>query len=302
MEIFYEAKNIPVHSCMMLENQQQAVDFPTRDLALGFCSKCGFISNVMFDVTVQNYAEGYEEQQSFSPRFREFQSDLINGLIERYDLRNKDVVEIGCGKGDFLVELCEAGDNRGVGIDPTCDPKRMEGRGKGRVRFLAELYSEQHEELPCDFLCCRHTLEHIHLTADFIQSVRKVVVDRKEMVVFFEVPAIERVLSEDAFWDIYYEHCSYYSLGSLARVFRANRFDVIELEMDFDDQYLLIVVRPTDEVTEAILPVEDDLKRLDDKIEIFRGVVICYPQRFFHRNELSIRSAAISFRMCLIRK
>ncbi len=273
MDVFYESKRIPVHSCMMLDRREQAEAFPTRDLALGFCGACGFVSNVQFDASVQKYAVGYEEQQSFSPRFREFQSEMIAGLIERYDLHGKDVVEIGCGKGDFLVELCEAGRNRGVGIDPACDPERMSGRGGGLVRFEAELYSDQHADLPCDFLCCRHTLEHIHPTNDFIRRMREVVGDRSEMVVFFEVPAVERVLTEEAFWDIYYEHCSYFSLGSLARVFRANRFDIVELVADFDDQYLLIVARPTDGVTEATLPPEDDLATLAGDVATFRDGV-----------------------------
>ena len=100
MHVFYEARRIPVHSCMMLETEAAALDFPTRDLALGHCRECGFISNVLFDAAVQDYTQGYEEQQSFSPRFRAFQTDLIRDLIDRYQLRGKEVVEIGCGKGD----------------------------------------------------------------------------------------------------------------------------------------------------------------------------------------------------------
>ncbi len=273
MELFYESKGIPVHSCMMLEDRESAVAFPTRDLALGFCPTCGFVSNVLFDSSVQNYSAGYEEQQSFSSRFRDFQSEMIAGLIERYDLRGKAIVEIGCGKGDFLVELCEAGNNRGVGIDPACDPERMSGRGGGRARFIAELYSDQHAELPCDFLCCRHTLEHIHPTKDFIRLMRDVVGDRNDMIVFFEVPTVERVLSEEAFWDVYYEHCSYFSLGSLARVFRANRFDIVELRRDFDDQYLIVVARPTDRNTDAAHPEENDLAQIASCVTKFRDGV-----------------------------
>ncbi len=273
MDVFYESERIPVHSCMMLDRREDALAFPTRDLALGFCSACGFVSNVLFDHAVQQYAAGYEEQQSFSPRFRDFQRDMIAGLIQRYDLHDKDIVEIGCGKGDFLVELCEAGNNRGVGIDPACDPDRMSGRGGGRVRFVSELYTDQHADLPCDFLCCRHTLEHIHPTYEFIRLMREVVGDRNDMVVFFEVPTVERVLSEEAFWDIYYEHCSYFSLGSLARVFRANRFDIVELSLDFDDQYLLLVARPTENVTDATLQIEDDLAHLAESVAKFRDGV-----------------------------
>ncbi|MFQ5591059.1 MAG: class I SAM-dependent methyltransferase [Phycisphaerae bacterium] len=255
---------------MMLDSQADALTFPRGDLALGFCRKCAFVSNVLFDRSLQDYSAGYEEQQSFSPRFREFQSQLIARLIERYDLRRKAVVEIGCGKGDFLLELCEVGDNCGVGIDPTCDPARMEGRADGRVRFIAEYYGDTHADLPCDFLCCRHTLEHIHPTHEFVRRMREVVGTRSETLVFFELPAVERVLSEKAFWDVYYEHCSYFSLGALARLFRANRFDIVELEADFSGQYLVITARPVGDPTEASLPAENDLERVADSVALFQ--------------------------------
>jgi len=273
MDVFFEARDIPVHSCMMLEDRQAAVDYPTRDLALGFCRACGFISNVLFDPNVQEYAEGYEEQQSFSPRFCAFQTSLIARLIDRYDLRDKDVVEIGCGKGDFLIELCEAGGNRGVGIDPACDPLRFADRGAGRVRFIAELYSAAHADLACDFLCCRHTLEHIHPTSEFIGRFRQVLGDNEGVVVLLEVPDVGRVLRERAFWDIYYEHCSYFGLGSLARLFRANHFDVVDLTKDFDDQYLLLVARPVDAPTSACLDEEDDLEQITGEVEAFSSGV-----------------------------
>ncbi|HRX87248.1 MAG TPA: SAM-dependent methyltransferase, partial [Phycisphaerae bacterium] len=122
LRIFYETPGIPVHSCMMLADEQAAREFPKGDLALGFCSACGFVTNARFDGSLQHYATGYEEQQSFSPRFRRFQTELIDTLIERYDVRGRNVVEIGCGKGDFLIELCTRGRNHGVGIDPACDP------------------------------------------------------------------------------------------------------------------------------------------------------------------------------------
>jgi len=67
------------------------------------------------------------------------------------------------------------------------------------------------------------TLEHIADTADFIKMVRGSLQDSPSTDVFFQVPDVLRVLEEEAFWDIYYEHCSYFSIGSLARLFRRNR-------------------------------------------------------------------------------
>lgn len=260
-----------MHSCLMLDDEVAAREFPRRAIALGFCSSCGFVSNVLFDPTVHDYAGPYEDQQAFSQRFREFQSGLIDRLIKRFDISNKDIVEIGCGKGDFLRELCESGNNRGVGIDPRS--VASEQNEASRVRFIREYYSPDHWTLPFDLLVCRHTLEHLPETDQFVADVRKALDDRPDALVFFEVPDAGRVFRERAFWDIYYEHCSYFTPGSLARLFRRNRFEVVELNRVFGDQYLTLIARPVDRVPMSSLPLEDTPDDLARDLEAFTSEV-----------------------------
>lgn len=271
MSIFYEVKSIPVHSCLLMPSHKEAVSYPKRDLRLGFCHACGFIQNTVFDPTVHEYSTKYEETQAFSPRFNRFAEDLVRRLIERYDLRGKDVLEIGCGKGEFLVQLCEMGKNRGIGIDPGYIPERTTSTAATRLRFIQDFYSEKYAHLTADFVCCRHTLEHIQPTRQFVQMVRNAIGDRGETIVFFEVPDVARILKEQVFVDIYYEHCSYFSLGSLARLFRACGFEVLELAKDFDDQYLLIEARPSTGATERFFPCEDDLDELAHDVRLFEA-------------------------------
>ena len=269
MRVFYEIRGVPVHSCMLLPSRAEALAFPRGNLALGFCSNCGFISNLLFDSRLQNYAPGYEEQQSFSERFNEFARALATRLLDRYNLRGKKLVEIGCGKGDFLVLMCELGQCHGIGIDPSFVPGRMEGPAADRVRFIQDFYSERYADITGDMILCRHTLEHIDTTAEFIRRVRHTIGDRHETIVFFEVPDVGRVLREQAFWDIYYEHCSYFTLGSLARLFRTCGFEVLDLAKDYDDQYLLIQARPADAPTRPQLDAEDDLTEIAEDVAVF---------------------------------
>ena len=266
---FYHVKNVPVHSCLLLSNREEAMGFPRRDIRLGFCAFCGFVSNVIFDPRMMRYSMGYEEQQSFSPRFNSFARELATRLVNRYDIRNKEVVEIGCGKGDFLALVCEIGGNRGFGIDPSYDPDRLKSPVAERITFIQDLYSERYSELCGDLVCCRHTLEHIHEPREFVSAVKRTVGDRTKTVVFFEVPDIVRVLRETAFWDIYYEHCSYFSLGSLARLFRLCGFDILDLAKDFDDQYLLVEALPANGLAGRRHPGEDDLSELADAVRHF---------------------------------
>ncbi len=244
LSIFYEVRNIPVHSCLMLSTQQEALDFPCGDVVLGFCEHCGFITNVEFDSKWSAYAPNYEDQQSFSPTFNKFARSLAQQWIDKYDLHNKDLVEIGCSKGDFLLLLCELGNNRGVGIDPSVVPGRVQSEAANRVTFIQDYYSEKHAEYVGDFICCRHTLEHIQPTLEFVRTVRNSIGDRLNIPVCFEIPDTNRVLRDLAFEDIYYEHCTYFTPGSLARLFRSCGFEITDLYRAYGEQYLLIETKP----------------------------------------------------------
>ena len=273
LSIFYEVRDVPVHSCLMMSSREEALNFPCGDVVLGFCDSCGFITNVEFDPHWSAYAPNYEDQQSFSPTFNKFARNLAQKLLEKYDLQGKNILEIGCSKGDFLLLLCELGDNYGVGIDPSVVPGRVESEAANRVKFIRDYYGEHHAEYVGDFICCRHTLEHIQPTAEFISTVRKSIGNR-QVPFFLEIPDNTRVLKELAFEDIYYEHCSYFSPGALARLFRACGFEVVDLYRDYGDQYLFIEALPTDIPDSKIHPVEEtvaevaqDVKHFTSKIE-----------------------------------
>lgn len=268
--VFYDVPRVPVHSCLLVPTREEALDFPTGRLRLAFCRSCGFISNLLFDPDLLDYSESYEETQGFSPRFRAFARDLAARLIDKYDLRGRDILELGCGKGEFLALLCELGDNRGVGIDPAYVEGRLHSAASSRMTFIRDFYSERYSDLSGDFIVSRHTLEHVQPTREFLLTLRRSLGARKDVTVFFEVPDVSRVLRELAFWDIYYEHCSYFSLGSLARLFRSTGFQVLDLETDFDDQYLLIEARPADGPTGTVFPSEDDAETLARDVEYFR--------------------------------
>lgn len=244
VSVFYEVEQAPVHSVMLLSSRQEAINYDRGDIALGFCESCGFITNTAFESGLQDYSAGYEATQGYSATFNTFHRNLAQRLIDRYDLYHKDIIEIGCGQGEFLTLLCELGHNRGVGFDPAYIPGRNQSEATGQVSFVTDFYSEKYGHYHGDFVCCKMTLEHIHNTAEFVSTVRRSIGDRTDTIVFFQVPNARYVLGEVAFWDIYYEHCSYFTQGALERVFLDCGFEVLDSWKDFGGQYLLIEARP----------------------------------------------------------
>lgn len=267
---FYEVKNVPVHSCLMMDSREKALEFPCGDVSLGFCPECGFITNTLFDAHWSAYAPNYEDQQSFSPTFNKFALSLARKWQAKYDLNDKDIVEIGCSKGDFLFLICELGKNRGVGIDPSVVPGRVISEASDRVKFIQEYYSKDHAEYVGDFICCRHTLEHIQPTKEFIQTVRDSIGDRTEVAFCLEIPDNTRVMQELAFEDIYYEHCSYFSPGTLARLFRSCGFEVTELYKEYGDQYLVVEAKPVaTQTSEVVHPNEETVAEVAEDVAHF---------------------------------
>ena len=262
MDVFFRLQDIPTNSCILLATREEALAYPRGDLDLAFCAACGFISNMAFDEKLTEYSGRYEETQSFSETFNAFHRELAQRLIERYDLRGKDVLEIGCGKGEFIALLAELGDNRGVGFDPGYREERTSEALAERLKFVKDFYSEKYSNYQADFVCCKMTLEHIHAASRFVANVRRAIGERFDTVVFFQIPEATRIVRDCAFEDIYYEHCSYFSPGSLARLFRRNGFDVIDLETEYAGQYLTIEARPSRGAAGTPLPQENDLAAL----------------------------------------
>lgn len=271
LTVFFEEGNVPTNSCLLLDDPSEASGFPRGELRIAVCDGCGFLTNTAFVPGQAEYSQRYEETQGFSPRFMEFCRELAQRWVADYDLAHRTVLEIGCGKGEFLIEMARAGAGHCIGIDPGVHPERIDDPAAADIDWIADFYDERYTGLDADVVICRHTLEHIPNVAEFMTTIRRSIGDRPDTVVLFELPDVQRVLDEVAFWDVYYEHCSYFSLGSLARLFRRTGFEVLDLGLEYDDQYLLIAAKPsTVPAAGEPLPEEDDLERLRAGVANFR--------------------------------
>jgi hypothetical protein len=270
--IFFQAGEVPTNSCVLVDDPLEAASFPSGELRIAFCRSCGFITNTSFVAGLAEYSQRYEETQGFSARFMEYAEGLAKRWVNDYGLADKTVLEIGCGKGEFLVEMAKAGATHCIGMDPGVRPERIDDPAGADIEWIADFYGEQYSHLQPDTIICRHTLEHISDVAGFMRAIRSSIGDRLDTTLLFEVPDVQRILDDVAFWDIYYEHCSYFSLGSLARLFRHTGFEVVELTREYDDQYLLIAAKPcAAPASGAAFPGEDDLSQLHQGVDVFRA-------------------------------
>ncbi len=269
--VLVEVLQSPIHCNLLWSTRQQAIQAPRGDIRLGFCQDCGHIFNLAFNPKLMEYAPAYENSLHFSPRFQSYTESLAAGLIDRYDLHSKDIIDIGCGQGDFLKLLCQLGANRGLGFDPSYTSDQNAGTSPEHITFIQDFYSERYANYQADLICCRHVLEHIQYPRDFLNSIRHSIGNCLDTALFFEVPNVLFTLRDLGIWDLIYEHCSYFSANSLSHLFTSLGFDVRNLTETYKGQFLCVEALPRTGLANSSADHQNNLNRVTDFAPAFVG-------------------------------
>jgi SAM-dependent methyltransferase len=234
---------VPIYCNVLYERRDEALTAQTGDIDLCYCENCGHLYNRSFDPARVDYSAEYENSLHYSGRFRDYAQSLAEELIDRHDLHHKTVIEIACGKGDFLELLCALGNNRGIGFDPSHVPGRQHEAVGAGLTFIRDYYSSAYRDYRADLVCCRHALEHMGRPSDFLRTLRDAIGNHASAV-FFEVPNALFTLRDLGIWDLIYEHCGYFSEYSLREVFRRSGFSVTQIRAEFGGQFLSVHALP----------------------------------------------------------
>ena len=244
IEIVVSLNQMPAHCNLLWPTAEDAKHAPRGEIQLGYCATCGYIFNLLFDPQKMEYTQAYENSLHFSPRFQKYAEALAAKLVERYNLYHKEIIEIGCGQGDFLKLICKLGDNRGVGFDPSYVRRAIDDVSMRQITIIEDYYSSSYSQYQADFIICRHVLEHIPAPLDFLTSIRHAISNTKETVIFFEVPNALFTFRDLSIWDIIYEHRSYFAPASMQYLFSRCGFNVIDLAEEFGGQFLCLEATP----------------------------------------------------------
>lgn len=240
LEVFFSIKQVPVIINILSNSKEEAIGRPRGDIDLGFCNNCGHIYNSSFDLSRLDYSGEYDNSLHFSSTFRAFAKDLADSMVNDRNWTNSSLVEVGCGKADFLKMLCDQGGNQGIGYDPSIESVDWQSIGDqgGRIKLVRGYFGKDDTEIPGDRVICQHVLEHIETPTTFLQDI---ITSRAKMpnhTAYFEVPNVLYTLRDFGVWDIIYEHCSYFSPSSMKYLFNRFGYDVSSCEEVYGNQFL----------------------------------------------------------------
>ena len=214
LETFADLGDIPVLCGVHWASADEAAASPVGRMTMAACPNCAYVRNVAFDPQLMVYDTTMDTNLHHSPAFQAFSAELVKHLAGRYRLSGKRVLDVGCGQGEFLRELCHTAGATGTGYDAMY--AGPQGQDPSGAEFHSG-YAPRGAALPeFDLVTSRHWFEHIDDPYEFLADLRDRADDRK-VHGYLEVPDACYDLST-AGWEVIYPHVSYFDAYSLVRI------------------------------------------------------------------------------------
>lgn len=233
---------VPVVLNQTFASAAEALAAPSGVLDMAGCRRCGFVWNRRFDPALMAYTEEYENDQSCSPHFQ----GHISGMAGRVALMDPSdpahVLEVGAGQGKFLAVLEGAFGPRlatAIGFDPAY--RGDSANASSRMALHPDVFEPRTAPVlrhPPTSVVSRHTIEHVPAPLDFLRQIADGLPVKHGVKIAIETPCVQWILDHDAVQDLFYEHCSLFTAGSLAFAMENVGISVSRIDHVFGGQYL----------------------------------------------------------------
>lgn len=211
-----------------------AQDIPDKDrvasdrgitLSLVQCRECGL---VQFDTTPVAYYRDVIRAGGGTKTMVELRRGQYAEFIERFDLKGKRIVEVGCGQGEFLQVLGEF-DVVSVGLEHSAAlVQKAADKGLTVHQGFVEDADSCIPGAPYDAFVQFNFLEHQPHPNDMLRGIWANLTEGGVGLV--TVPSFEYILRYDGFYELIRDHLAYYDEQTLRFLFEKNGFEVVRCQ------------------------------------------------------------------------
>jgi 2-polyprenyl-3-methyl-5-hydroxy-6-metoxy-1,4-benzoquinol methylase len=219
-------------ACSICKNRD--IKLQDESLSIYRCLDCGHVLTLIPRAEQEPYSEEYfgKTHQNW---FKHPDTKLFDEIIKELDLMNasgKTVLDVGCGRGDFLIYAHSKGvKTKLCGIDLTLNQE------KG-IEFLQGDFSAYTFERQFDFIVSTAVIEHIDDPTTFVRKIYECLKPGAPVflmtinsgAIMHHVASLFKSLGIRVVYDRLYNHhhLQHYTNYSLARLMKDGGFSIIE--------------------------------------------------------------------------
>jgi SAM-dependent methyltransferase len=186
-------KNVPVYTFSFSD--------ATLNFTIGECSQCGAVQLIGVPLS-DTYKENHRSIGN-TIEYREKKKQELKEFLNKYNLVSGDMIEIGCGNGQYLEILRELGYE--------CDG--WEAGEKNKLECQEKGFNFQHNKLQYNSVFCFYYLEHMPDPVNFIINIYNML--REDGVCLIEVPNYDYIEKNRLWLEFTRDHRFYYRKRTL---------------------------------------------------------------------------------------
>lgn len=222
-----------------------AQDIPSKEniaedkgitLSLHQCKYCGL---VQLDSTPVGYYKKVIRAGGGSTTMHELRNQQYHEFVSCFNLESKTIVEIGCGRGEFL-QMWDGFNVRAIGIEYDKELVNVaRANGLEVYNSFADNASTILPEAPYDAFVQFNFLEHQIDPNGMVQCIYNNL--KEDGVGMVTVPSLEYIMKYDGYYELIRDHLAYYSEEALRFLFEKNGFEVVNCKTVNRDTHSIMV-------------------------------------------------------------
>ena len=238
------------------------------DLNLFQCSSCGLVQ--LSEKPVSYYKEVIRAS-SFSDEMKKFRGEQFVSWVDKYNLKGKSILEVGCGRGEYLSILKQTEVSLAHGIEYS--KESVSSCINSELSVTKGFFGDENFVLPkqkYDGFICLNFMEHWPNPNKVLAHLKKNL--SEDAIGIVEVPNFDMILKQGLYSEFISDHLFYFTKDTLTFMLNYNGFEVIECSVIWHDYILSAVVRKRKRIDLSLLKsrklnVETELNSFIDKFE-----------------------------------
>jgi 2-polyprenyl-3-methyl-5-hydroxy-6-metoxy-1,4-benzoquinol methylase len=238
------------------------------DLNLFQCTSCGLVQ--LREKPVSYYKEVIRAS-SVSSEMKRFRQEQFASWVDKYTLKKKNILEVGCGRGEYLSILKQTEASSVHGIEYSNES--VNSCISLELSATKGFFGDENFVLPkqkYDGFICLNFMEHWPDPNKTLTHLKQNL--SEDAVGIIEVPNFDMILKQGLYSEFISDHLLYFTKDTLTFTLNYNGFEVIECSVIWHDYILSAVVRKRKKIDTSLLKscklkVETELNSFIDKFE-----------------------------------